>query len=94
MARAECSRQRRRPPHSDGSTKDDERREGLPKARLGGYGRAIDSAIAGDSRYPARASFLNADAPWLGDAIARAADEDRAVVLCYADGTRRVLIQR
>ncbi|MEJ7893984.1 MAG: hypothetical protein WKF94_15245 [Solirubrobacteraceae bacterium] len=55
---------------------------------------AIDSAIVGDSLYPDRASSLDADAPWLGDAIARAADDDRVVVLCYADGTRRVFAQR
>jgi hypothetical protein len=33
--------------------------------------------------------FLDADQPGLGRAIAEAADEGLAVVLCYADGSRR-----
>ncbi len=52
---------------------------------------AIELAIHGRSPYPDRASFLDADAPHLAESIARAADDGRAVVLCYADGTRRVL---
>jgi hypothetical protein len=52
---------------------------------------AIEAAITGDSTYPDNAAFLDADAPWLADAIARAADEGRAVVICYGDGSRRVL---
>ena len=42
------------------------------------------------SPYPDRATFLNADWPNLADEIARAGDEGRAVVLCYADGTCRI----
>lgn len=52
---------------------------------------AIDLAVDGRRPYPERASFIDADAPFLGEAIARAADEGRTVVLCYADGMRRVL---
>jgi hypothetical protein len=52
---------------------------------------AIELALEGRSPYPERASFVDADAPRLADAIAAAADEDRAVVLCYSDGTRRIL---
>jgi hypothetical protein len=52
---------------------------------------AIELAIEGRSPYPDRALFLDADAPHIGRAIAEASDEDRAVILCYADGTRRVL---
>jgi hypothetical protein len=43
------------------------------------------------SPYPDRATFLNADWPGLAEEIARAGDEGRAVVLCYADGTCRIL---
>ena len=52
---------------------------------------AIELSVLGRNPYPDRASFLDADAPHLADAIARAADDGRAVVLCYDDGTRRVL---
>jgi hypothetical protein len=52
---------------------------------------AIDLAIEGDGPYPDRASFIDADAPFLGDEIARASDDGRAMVICYPDGTRRVL---
>lgn len=52
---------------------------------------AIDLAVEGRNPYPDRASFLDADTPYLADSIARAVDEGRAVVLCYGDGTRRVL---
>lgn len=52
---------------------------------------AIDLTIDGNSPYPERASFIDADTPFLADEIARASDEGRAMVICYADGTRRVL---
>jgi len=52
---------------------------------------AIDLAIERRNPYPDRASFVNADSPFLTDAIAMAVDEGRAVVICYGDGTRRVL---
>ena len=51
---------------------------------------AIDLAVHGRSPYPERASFIDAEAPYLADAIARAADDGRAVVLCYMDGSRRI----
>ena len=52
---------------------------------------AIELDIAGRNPYPSRASFVDADAPWLGEEIARASDEGHALVICYADGTRRVI---
>lgn len=41
--------------------------------------------------FPNRSLFVNADWPNLGRAIAEALDEGRPVVLCYDDGTRRVI---
>ena len=41
--------------------------------------------------YPNGSLFVNADWPNLGASIAEALDEGRAVVLCYDDGTRRVI---
>lgn len=35
--------------------------------------------------------FINGDEPYIGRAIAIAAGEGRAVVLCYTDGSRHVL---
>jgi len=52
---------------------------------------AIELDIAGRNPYPSPATFVDADAPWLGDEIARASDEGQAIVICYADGTRRVI---
>ena len=52
---------------------------------------AIALAVEGRNPYPDRASFVDAEAPFLADAIAMAVDEGRAVVICYDDGTRRVL---
>jgi hypothetical protein len=52
---------------------------------------AIELSIKGDSPYPERASFIDADTPRLAKAIADAAEENRAVVLCYPDGARLVL---
>ena len=52
---------------------------------------AVDQALAGDSSYPDRAAFIDADRPDAGHEIARAAADGRAVVLCSADGTRQLL---
>lgn len=55
---------------------------------------AVDQAIEGDTPYPDRAAFIDADQPHAGQEIARAATDGRAVVLCSADGTRQVLEPR
>lgn len=56
---------------------------------------AIDLSINEEpSPYPDRATFVNADWPNLAEEIARAGDEGHAVVLCYADGTCRILAVR
>ena len=60
---------------------------------------AMDAAIEanlneGRSLYPDRSLFVNAEGPNLGDSIAEALDDGRAVVLCYSDGTRRVVGSR
>jgi hypothetical protein len=52
---------------------------------------AIELAIEGRSPYPENAMFIDADEPGTGEAIKKAVDEGRAVVLAYADGTTRVL---
>jgi len=53
---------------------------------------AIDLAINGRSPYPDGSEFIDAEKPWAGEAIARAADEGRPVVLVSADGTIRTLV--
>jgi hypothetical protein len=53
---------------------------------------AIDLAIEGRSPYPDGSEFIDAEQPWAGEAIARAADEGRHVVLVSADGTIRTLV--
>lgn len=52
---------------------------------------AIKLAIEGRSPYPEKAAFIDADEPSTGQAVKKAVDEGRAVVLAYADGTTRVL---
>lgn len=52
---------------------------------------AIELAIEGDSPYPERALFLNADAPYASDQIVRASDEGLTVVLVAEDGSSRVI---
>lgn len=52
---------------------------------------AVDEALAGETSYPERALFVDADSPGLGRAIGDASREGRAVVLCYADNTRLVI---
>jgi|HubBroStandDraft_2_1064218.scaffolds.fasta_scaffold33691_4 hypothetical protein len=53
-------------------------------------GRVMDEAIeldlAGCSPYPKRATFLDADEPYVGREIRRAVEEDMAIVLVEADG--------
>ena len=53
---------------------------------------AIELAIQERSPYPEYAAFINADTPATEEAIKRAFDERRAVVLASADGTTRVLL--
>jgi hypothetical protein len=56
---------------------------------------AIEVAINEDRMmYPDGSLFVNADGPNVGRAIAEASDEGRAVVLCYEDGTRRIVEAR
>jgi hypothetical protein len=55
---------------------------------------AVDEALTGETPYPERAAFVDADQPDAGHQIARAAADGRAVVLCSADGTRQVLYPR
>jgi hypothetical protein len=54
-------------------------------------GRVMDEAIEldleGRSPYPKRATFLDADASYLGKEIRRAVDDDYAIVLVEADGS-------
>jgi hypothetical protein len=52
---------------------------------------AVEFAIDDRPAYPEGAEFIDADAPYVGMAIAEAAGEGRAVVLCTPDGRRLVL---
>jgi hypothetical protein len=52
---------------------------------------AIELDIAGRSPYPKRATFLDADEPYVGKEIRRAVDEGHAIVLVAADGSTRTL---
>jgi hypothetical protein len=52
---------------------------------------AIELELEGRNPYPKRAMFLDADEPGLGRAIADSVDEGLAVVLCFSDGTRRIV---
>ena len=53
--------------------------------------RAIDQAIEGNSRYPERAAFVDADSPQAGREIANALDDGYAVVLVSSDGRERLI---
>jgi len=53
---------------------------------------AIEMGIEERNAYPDGASFVDAEQPYAGRAIARATSEGRAVVLCSADGRRQVLL--
>jgi hypothetical protein len=52
---------------------------------------AIGSSIDGRELFPDGAMFINGEEPYIGRASAIAAGEGRAVVLCFADGSRHVL---
>ena len=52
---------------------------------------AIEAGIAERNVYPDGATFIDADHPSAGKAIASAAREGRVVVLCSQDGTREIL---
>lgn len=66
-----------------------DRRES-PAARV--MNEAIELAVQERSPYPDRAAFIDADEPYAGAEIRRAADEGRAVVLVAADGSTRTLL--
>jgi hypothetical protein len=53
---------------------------------------AIDLDLEGRSPYPERASFIDADTPYVEDAIQRAFDDDRAAILVAADGSTQILL--
>ena len=58
-------------------------------------GEAIEYNIrTGRMLYPDGSVFINADWPTVGRLIANAADEGKPVVLCYEDGTRRIVEAR
>jgi hypothetical protein len=61
-----------------------------PAARV--MNEAIELALEERSPYPEKAAFVNADEPYVGAEIRRAADEGRAVVLVAADGSTRTLL--
>lgn len=52
---------------------------------------AIELAIQGRSPYPSRSSFMDYDQERLGESIAKAFDEDMAVVLVWPDLSSRIL---
>ncbi len=52
---------------------------------------AIEASVEGRELFPNGSMFLDGDEPYIGRAIAIAAGEGRAVVLCFADGSRHVL---
>lgn len=58
-------------------------------------GRVMDEAIEldiqGRSPYPKRATFIDADASYVGKEIRRAVDSDKAIVLVEADGSTLIL---
>lgn len=69
--------------------------EQLPRPRTEAnraFAEAIELAIEERAAYPDGASFIDAEQPYAGKAIARAAAEGRPVVLCSADGARQILM--
>lgn len=62
---------------------------GSPVSRV--FNAAIELAIRGPSPYPTRASFVNHDSPQLAKEIARALDQNHAIVLVWPDGSSCVL---
>jgi hypothetical protein len=56
---------------------------------------AIEVAIGEDRMlYPNGSLFVNAETTDLATVLARAADDGQTVVLCYRDGTRRIVEAR
>jgi len=53
---------------------------------------AIELGILGNSPYPERAAFVDADSSHAGLEIKQYADEETPVVLVAADGSSRVLM--
>ena len=53
---------------------------------------AIEASTEGRELFPDGAMFINGDEPYIGRAIAIAVGEGRSVVLCFADGSRHVLL--
>jgi hypothetical protein len=60
-----------------------------PAARV--MNEAIELEIAGRSPYPKRASFIDADTPYVSSEIRRAVDNGNAIVLVEADGSTLTL---
>jgi hypothetical protein len=60
-----------------------------PTARV--MNEAIELDIEGRSPYPKRATFIDADASYVGKEIRRAVDSDKAIVLVEADGSTLIL---
>lgn len=56
-----------------------------PVARV--MNEAIEMAIEGRSPYPERATFVDADSPYVGSEIRRAVEQGSDVVLVAADGS-------
>lgn len=52
---------------------------------------AIDLAIEERSPHPDQAAFIDADTPYTETGIKRAAANGRAAVLCYPDGSTKIL---
>jgi hypothetical protein len=69
--------------------------EPVRRSEVSKAGEVMEEAIAlsleGDSPFPERAVFLDADAPYAGTEIVKASDEGSAVVLVAADGSSRIL---
>jgi hypothetical protein len=63
--------------------------ERSPAARV--MDEAIELAIQGNSPYPERATFVDADSPEIGQEISLAAKEGMAVVVVNADCTTTIL---
>ncbi len=56
---------------------------------------AIEVGIAEDRMlYPDGSLFVNAEKADLAAVLARAADDGQTVILCYEDGTRRIVQAR
>jgi hypothetical protein len=67
----------------------DKEKDDSPAGRV--MDEAIELDIKGCSPYPKRATFLDADMPYVGREIRRAVEEDMAIVLVEADGSTLTL---